>query len=161
MSKKYIFLDIDGVLNSYIGLELHCIIDNDIRLTYCWNNLCMNNLIALKLLLKNCPNEVKLILNTSWRNLEDLREAFIYLHIRRWDYTLIETYNKKTNLLKYLNDNNIPYDDIVIIDDEDYLKDIEDIHNRLVKINPHDGLTYSDSVKVCNLLGLKMHKYTL
>ena len=160
MNNKYIFLDIDGVLNSHIGLEIHDIIDNDVYLEYYWDKLCMNNLIALKLLLKDCK-DAKLILCTSWRDFKQLYSAFNYLDIPLWIDILDNTYDKKTNLLEYICNNKISPDDIVIIDDENYLKDIKSIHNRLVKINPHDGLTYSDCAKVCNLLGIVMSTYIL
>lgn len=147
---KYIFLDIDGVLNSYFGYEYtttHKLIDD----------FHIRNLLILKSLLDNNDN-IKIILNSSW----GMKCAYSFNHVCEilGIKCLVDKHiyqygnNKEERVLKYIKENNIDLSDIAIIDDDEFMTD-SNLKARYIKIDCHDGLTHRDCVAVSKLLNLE------
>lgn len=157
MINNYIFLDIDGVLNSGFGYETNKLIDNNYDL---YEDLHLRNLLILKYLIKYIPN-VKIIINTSWGiNARYLIEkSFRVCNIPDPDFSLFFSNfkNKENRILEFINIHSISKYNIVIIEDEDMYNTLKD---RLVLTNPHDGLTHNDCIKIWNLFGIKNHIFT-
>ena len=160
---KYIFLDIDGVLNSYFGYECDEVLNNDTYLdSWYWEDLQLRNLIVFKKLIEYCL-DTRIYINSCWgvKEMFNLYKAFDHLDIPvpiSLNSALGSVRNgeeKLDRIIRYLRLDDINISDIVIIDDENYTQGTE-LESRLVQINPHDGLTYKDCIKIWELLGFEV-----
>lgn len=159
---KYLFLDVDGVLNSGLGgstedfLGIHSnIVDLESKCLY-----------ALRYLVKHI-DDIHIILTTSWiqcsgdRPLKVLNNKFKQWEIPSWVDTIRkEIYECTPNSTRekaitlYCNRHNINMKSIIVLDDEELIFN-NDIQDRFIRIDTHDGLTFADYRKVCKFLNVQ------
>lgn len=147
---KYLFLDIDGVLNGMDTMELDYRIDN-----YSYCDIDLKCLLYFNVIYKEL-NYPKIILISSWRNSEKLINRLIdsfdkFYHEKedkkkiKIDDILDIDYTKKRPqlVMEYINLNNLKLEECLILDDEfDYGK----LHH--YKTNQYSGLENGDVVKI-------------
>ena len=137
MCAKYIFLDVDGVLNNYTS---HTILDDtNVRM---FKELC------------DALGDVNIVITSSWRLFEDamndLRDCFMEYNIPLW--VGMTTDNRKLQredqVLMYMNEYDIQEDEIVILDDIYFFKQLK---HRFVNTSMKTGLTIEDVHQVLEL----------
>lgn len=159
MRTIYIFLDIDGVLNSEsafiynyqqykkgIAKDTVAVVDEQRLIIF--NDLCER--------IKKADCKFKIILSSTWRKSNDLIKI---LEDRLNEYNLtIDDMTCHIGSLRgyqishYCESHNISKDDVVILDDDN---DMDNYIDRLINTYFRDGLTYSDTEKALILLGLE------
>ena len=145
VATKHIILDVDGVLNS-----LQSTTDNDL------NSYAMNGLLYL---IRKLEQPV-IHLYSAWpladfkRRVEALFGPNDYIEITSiiQDQLLVTKTRGGLEVLKYLQINNIPLEDTVIIDDS---VDIQWDRGIIVRPNYKIGLTKSDVRRAMNRLGVQ------
>lgn len=158
MENKYLFLDIDGVLNNHffyiLGKQFEELEEIDGR-----------NMMVLKEIIKKFP-EMKIVLSSTWRNhpvlLKELEKYFNKYEIPMWiDKTPFAKgmRYRSDEIVKYIRQHNINKEQIVVLDDISVIY-FDEIDDRVVNTDPHDGLTYKEYVKVCNMFGKKADNFT-
>lgn len=172
-SSRYIFLDIDGVLNSYFGsllLESPLIDIYDNYIEYC-NYFHIQNMNVLKFIVDQFKG-INIIISSSWNNRDKnkdmIKNAFSMYNIPEpiayiRDIQENNNFDKPSLINKYIEKNNIPLKNIVIFDDEWFYKDYntgrvdlsKPIMSRFIHVNTHDGLTYSSYETMCGLFNIK------
>lgn len=143
---KYIFLDIDGVLNNdrtvtrspdgFVGIS---------------DNLCKR----LEKIIKT--TNAKIVLTSSWKDCSSPQDL-VYMRKRLKRHLALpvgQTSEKKpglrgTGIREYLE--NHPCDGYVILDDFDFNYQAENLLDHLVLTNPSNGLTNKDVENAINIL---------
>lgn len=157
----YIFLDIDGVLNSesaYIynyqqvkkGLKKDTVaVINEERLIV-FDDLCRK--------ISRANYEYRIILSSTWRKsdvlIETIQDRLDNYNLKIHDKTKILGIGRGYEIKEYCDRFNIPKEDIVILDDD---SDMEDYSDRLVQTYFRDGLTYFDTERA--LIMLRLEEY--
>lgn len=148
LGKKYIFLDIDGVLNSYrtvahTGGYPHTFEEKD-RTKFDWTAIGLVRKAAIK-------SGAEVILSSSWRYFYKPEEAGDFFGIpiyRRTPWTLRGHRWRGSEIAEFLEEN--PCEKYCIIDDEtDFLPEQEDF---LVRTDEKNGLSYQDFEKILKIL---------
>lgn len=167
--KKYIFIDFDGVLVSddYIrDLTSEGKESND-EFGALFNPQCLSNLQAIV-----NKTGAKIVISSSWKEygkdlLEEMwakRNIAVEFHsitpsllitsyldqISGNSFNICEFYSKGLEINAWLEKNASKDCNYCIIDDECYF--LAEQLSHLVKVNPHDGLTELDAVKVVEIL---------
>lgn len=172
-SSRYIFLDIDGVLNSYFGslsLESPLIDAYDMDYIEYSNYFHIQNMNVLKFIIDQFKG-INIIISSSWNNRDknkymiknvfnifDLPEPVAHI----MDIQENDIFDKPHLINKYIEKNNIPLKNIVIFDDEWFYKDSntgridlsKPLMNRFIHVNPHDGLNYNCYETMCGLFNI-------
>lgn len=165
---KYIFLDIDGVLNSGFNDKMLDFLNLSDDSTF--DKKC---LITFSYLMKNLP-DTKIVLSSSWgyslsnpKLLKRLEDAFKTYDIPIWIDTIAKDFNivsiddnfyahRGKAIDRYVKRKHIKYSDIVILDDEDLILS-NSLKNIFIHINTHDGITHSDCIKIWNKFSLPIY----
>ena len=151
----YIFLDIDGVLNSFQYIE-HCykVHNKPMGMDYTpFDKNCLNNFRILIKSLEYLGYTVEIILSSSWR-LSNISKEIVGSRLSEYGLRISSTttnnFNTRGEQIKdYLKDKT--YHNIIILDDESF--DITNYYlNNLVLINPVYGLTLFDVTKALNII---------
>lgn len=140
---NYLFLDIDGVLNSYSGLikrggqGLVGIFDEHEE--------------VLDWVLQKMP-DLKIVISSTWRiskSLDDFKyNLFSYTRIGNAVIGItpkLRGVQRGDEIQRWLNENASPTDRYVILDDDN---DMGDISHRLVQTNGDYGLTYVEGYAI-------------
>lgn len=158
---KFIFLDIDGVLNSEI-YALHCL-NNNIKMT-ANEPIDERNIKHLNHIIEK--TKAKVIISSSWRLSQSYQILAEFLHqkgfvgevigatpnlrgIERGNEILefIRVYCEKSNIETYYKD----FKDYVIIDDDDDMLYIQ--RNNFIQTDPYCGLTATLAQNAIEILG--------
>lgn len=149
MEKKYIFLDVDGVLNNEASSKTS-------KSIY---NLSKENVIRLKDLLTTIGVKYTpiVVVSSSWRYspkaLYRLRTYLKNYNLGFEDVLSTEKMNCRGDEIEaYCKNKGIDIDNIIILDDD---SDMGNLVHRLVKTYVRDGLTYKEVEQCLILLGLK------
>ena len=148
----YIFLDIDGVLNSRYYFQ----VEKTGSYTDMKDEISPWNVSILKLFTDKFPNH-KIILSSSWREKNYLRniidevlhEYGLKLSGRTPQLPYEENATRGNEILYYMKEHGINKRQIVIFDDE---SDMGELKDRLIKTRFDDGLTFADIRKAELLL---------
>jgi hypothetical protein len=136
---KYLFLDIDGVLNSFNYLLSLDESDRDKTRKHI-------DPTAVNILNKICEEiDPYIVVSSSWRIIHTINEIQDILTSNGFKYKLMgftpQLYfagrQRGDEIKKYIRDNKISALDIVILDDD---SDMRDLKNRLVKTSYYFGL---------------------
>lgn len=141
---KFIFLDIDGVLNN---TSYH---ESESDLSYPLSAFCKDNVKAFNDLMKDIP-EIKVIISSSWRTDSNLQNIFdrIGLNVKIFGITPFISDDRSVEIKEYLNDKkDYSY---CIIDDIDYFDNDEQKDN-FILINERIGFRDSDIDRVKKIL---------
>lgn len=132
--RKYLFLDVDGVLNSFRTFELDE--KKGVKFLDTWGQLDRRNLLCLKYFTSPTPN-ISIVLSSSWRGHElherKLLAVFKEVGIPEWiDITpRISPYIGRGNEIQsWMDKHGVNKEDIVIFDDD---CDMLHLNDRLVK----------------------------
>lgn len=130
----YIFLDIDGVLNSDAARKLHQ--GNDMRI------LSNDNLNEFSNFINKINRKYLIVLTSTWRysidNIDLLKQSLNNYGLSLFDCLDIDdTKSKGELIIEYCKKRGILFDNILILDDA-YISELSD---RLVKCNFKFGLT--------------------
>jgi len=165
MTKRILFLDIDGVIFSNpmdgsvhnVATKLFPGSDRptnhmcDVAAVTLFNQTAIDNLNSI---LNSCP-DVMIVLCTSWRtkgNVEFLKQLFSYhAYSERIIDKIQDKGNKSAGISKWLSDN--PTDRYVILEDDDIFSEHA---GHLVLTHPNKLLTQSDAVKAITMLNSNM-----
>lgn len=135
---KYLFLDVDGVLNCEYSFKRDC--EKRVKSTDIYYDLNKRNLFCLYCFIKEVPN-IHIILSSSWRILDNrkqqLKNAFKEFQIPEFeDITPRLNYQRGrtrgNEIQKWMDKNNVQKEQIVIFDDE---SDMGHLKDRLVQTN--------------------------
>lgn len=150
--KKYLFLDVDGVLNCSASFKKDK--DNGVMFSDTWGDLNRRNLLCLKYFTSHTPN-ISIVLSSSWRGHElherKLRMVFREMGIPEWiDITpKLHDYRGK-EIQWWMDEHSVKKKDIVIFDDD---CDMLHLNDRLVKTSfRFDGLCYRHLKKAWEIL---------
>ena len=141
---KFIFLDIDGVLNN---TSYH---ESESDLSYPLSAFCKDNVKAFNDLMKDIP-EIKVIISSSWRTDFNLQNIFdrIGLNVKIFGITPFISDDRSAEIKEYLKDKkDYSY---CIIDDIDYF-DNDEQRSHFILINERIGFTDSDIDRVKKIL---------
>lgn len=144
MSKPtlHIFLDVDGVLNNTAAFILNK------KTLYVLSD---ENLTAYQVLINKLREryDLKIILSSTWREFKTgvnklskyskKYNGLIFSDVTQGGYD-----RRENEILKYCDNHNISYDDILIIDDDPINNVLKDRH---LKTNSFDGLRFSEVYK--------------
>ena len=145
---KYIFLDVDGVLNN-IKYTKKCYKKNGKKPFFC-NNVPFNPKCLKRIAKIVKKTNAKLILSSTWR-LDDISIKILDSRLAEYgtrinDITPNINQIRGLEIKKWLKNNNFNWsvDDFIVLDDE-----IEDIinhidENKVIKIDPYYGLTWEN-----------------
>ena len=134
---KYIFLDIDGVLNNYTSGTI--LDDQNVQV---FKELC------------DALGDVHIIISSSWRFFDDvlmdLKECFESYGIPLWEGITSKDrkLQREEQVLLYMSEHNIAEEEMVILDDIYFFKKLE---HRFVNTSMKDGLTAKDMERVLEL----------
>lgn len=151
----YIFLDIDGVLNSQNYLIKRY---NVHRKPMSMNAVpfdpqCLYNLMLFVQILIYSGYEPKLVLSSTWR-LHDIDYEIVDSRLAEYGLRLVDKtpvcdHQRGVEIQQYLNDKQ--YNNIIIFDDESF--DIKQyFKDNLVQTNPMYGLSYKDVRKAISVV---------
>ena len=147
---KVIFMDIDGVINSYRSVIAYG--------TYPMDNTTIDNFdeIAIGMLRSACKKcNAEIILSSTWRNENNwgnLKEIFNLPIIDRTPQLFSGTRGHEINA--WLKDNTVF--EFVIIDDHNEILDSQ--QNNFVQTDPKEGLAYRDYEKILKILGVEKNE---
>lgn len=142
----YIFLDIDGVLNTESSWRLK---------PYDINKTCLENFVKI------CDKDTKIILSSTWKkgfkkNLEDcteqvkaLRLALQEFGIDIYDVTPERNGDREQEILRYIG---LGVSDYIIIDDDKSLFPTGSLNTKLCLINCKTGFTAADIQKAQKIM---------
>lgn len=158
---KFLFVDIDGVLNNDTYCELwHKYRLSNYRSFFKFGVLDPHNIIVLKELVTQRLPEINIVISSDWRyqqaSLEELKKVFVQFEVPLWvDVTPIsddwDTRNiREKEIKQYMTEHGIEINQIAILDDINFFKDLSD---RFVKTYYRDGLTHQDVEKIVKLFG--------
>lgn len=151
---KYLFLDIDGVLNGIDTMELDYRFKN-----YSFNDIDFKCLLYFNVIYKEL-NYPKIILISSWRHsiklINRLNEAFKNFYNEKEDMQKIklydilddgEDYSKKRPqlVMEYINNNNLKSEECLILDDEFNYEKLQHY-----KTDKYSGLENHDVIMIHN-----------
>ena len=139
---KYLFLDIDGVLNN---AEDYCL--GYVEKPEMFSKRCLD---CLKYITDNVP-ELKIVLCSTWRILPNWEKRVLQSGMPVDILALIKDVtsrkmDKSEAIKDYINKHNIEISDFAVLDDHD-LK----VPNQF-KTHGYTGLTIIEALKVCDLL---------
>jgi hypothetical protein len=162
---RVLFLDIDGVLNSYQSARyLHSVKHkNDEKIPEYFNDYLLKNALEL------CPSAVsnleyileehrdlKVVVSSTWRlgcELKDLKALFpcsSLIRSRIIDSTpVLKTGQRGDEIKKWIVTQNRKVKDYVVLDDD---SDMDAVEDNFVHINHKNGLTYTDAEIVIRML---------
>lgn len=158
---KYMFLDVDGVLNSYFHQVIVSknTLDRDYMIS---DDISPYNIEVLKFITREAFPDMNIIISSSWcynyKLIRELKNIFIINNIPIYDliYTPSKKeFNKKELIIEYIKNKNIHPNSVVIIDDDQVFNFKDRLNRRFIRTNPHDGLTYNDYLKMCKLFNKK------
>jgi len=145
--KKIVFLDIDGVLNSYRSVIAYGVypIDNTSSENF--------DMVAVGLIREACKKcHAQIVLSSTWRlyrGWENLKTVL--------DLPIIDKTPKKLSSIRgeeiwlWLDENKV--DKYVIVDDStDILKCQQSYY---VQVDPYEGLAWKDYAKILKILGIE------
>ena len=141
---KFLFLDIDGVLNN---TNYH---ESKSEFPYPLSAFCKENVEAFNKLMNEIP-DIKIIISSSWRTDSNLQNIFdkIGLNAKIFGITPFLSDDRSIEIKEYLKDKtNYSY---CIIDDINYF-DNDEQRDKFVLINERIGFTNSDIDRVKKIL---------
>ena len=155
----YIFLDVDGVLNS----RYYFVTREDKPYTPRYD-ISPWNVSIFKMFTDLFPNH-KIILSSSWRNGtflynaidEVLKENGLELHDKTPECPYAANSTRGNEILQWMNEHGVSKEEIVIFDDE---SDMGKLKDRLIQTRFDDGLTFADIRKAELLLNKRKEKQT-
>ncbi|WP_257835250.1 HAD domain-containing protein [Burkholderia glumae] len=136
--RKILFLDIDGVLNSYrtvyaTGGFPHGFDDSE-KTRFDW--------VAVGMIRKICENEdVSIVLSSSWRIIHSVHVCANGLDLPIFDKTKSLPGNRGTEIQEWL-DRHPDVEQWAIVDDDSDM--LESQRDHFVQTNHEDGLSYAD-----------------
>lgn len=149
---KYLFLDIDGVLNGVDTMELDYRFKN-----YSFNDIDFKCLLYFNVIYKEL-NYPKIILISSWRHsqklIDRLNEIFERFYHEKEDKEKIKIYDilddnyskKRPQLvMEYINNNNLKLEECLILDDEFNYEKLQHY-----KTDKYSGLENHDVIMIHN-----------
>lgn len=150
---KYLFLDIDGVLNGVDTMELDYRFKN-----YSFNDIDLKCLLYFNAIYKEL-NYPKIILISSWRHstklINKLNETFKQFYNKREDKEEIKIYDtldikysdkKRPQLvMEYINNNSLKLEECLILDDEFNYEKLQHY-----KTDKYSGLENHDVIMIHN-----------
>lgn len=156
--KKYLFVDVDGVLNNetYNKLWRNHGLDRYYRF-FQSSDVDPHNIVVLKELVTLYLPEINIIISSDWRyneaSLNELKKVFEQFEVPLWvDITPLSSrfdrFSREKEILQYMREHNIEKEQIAILDDIDFFDELSD---RFVKTDYRDGLTHKDKDKVARL----------
>lgn len=160
MKTRWIFLDVDGVLNNRNYFS-YCFFEYKQYTPFIMDE---RNVSALNLLLNSLRSdgEVKIVISSTWRMWMDRLEetmkqhsGIFTLYIGRLMVTEHNDKRRGEQITKFMEDNRIQMDDVIVIDD-----DVEDIvdyvpEERIIKTVFDTGLTFMGVTDFLKRIGVK------
>lgn len=164
--QKFLFLDIDGCLNSI--RSLYC----GYKFTLCGsikNDIDKGNKIipgfdpnVIKML-KRCQTDIgfKIVISSTWRLLLSVEEFHIIFDEYDWDTRDIiisktdrEGRYRGEQINRWLNNINEPHQYVIIDDDSDML---QHQMNYFIKVNNEEGISFENIKKIYELFEVEMY----
>lgn len=149
---KYLFLDIDGVLNGVDTMELDYRFKN-----YSFNNIDLKCLLYFNEIYKEL-NYPKIILISNWRHsqklIDRLNKIFERFYREKVDKEKIKIYDELDDdyskkrpqlVIEYINNNNLKLEECLILDDEFNYEKLQHY-----KTNKYSGLENHDVIVIHN-----------
>ncbi|MCT4140386.1 hypothetical protein HZP65_06495 [Elizabethkingia anophelis] len=142
-----LFLDIDGVM---VHANPHRQVEMEDDGFYKFNHKAVDALNSFD------HANIELVLSTSHRfrfSIQQWKHIFykrgiIFNKISIIDLELNHRYSRKIEIETWINDHNIKWDDVIIIDDDKSLNGLsENLKKRLILTNSYTGLTKSEELK--------------
>lgn len=143
--RKVIFLDIDGVLNSYRSCTAYGAYPSDNTSAEKFDEIAIN---LIRVACKKCNAEI--ILSSTWRcdeNWENLAQTLDLPIVDKTPDNITLSGSRTLEIEKWLQDNVVF--EYVIVDDT-----FVNLEN-FVQTDPEEGLSYKDYKKILSILGVE------
>ena len=148
---KYIFLDVDGVLNNEKYTK-KCYKKNKKKNLFCGNNVPFNPKCLKRVAKIVKKTNAKLILSSTWRldkiSIEILNSRLAEYGTKIYDITPNINQIRGLEIKTWLKNNNYNWsiDDFIVLDDEidDIISHIEE--NKVITINSYNGLSWENMI---------------
>lgn len=164
MTRKVLFLDIDGVLNSHSstlqGITL-TVRKNTVRVDRMLRDIDPRAVAHLKFIIEFVPG-LEIVISSTWREIytpEEFKECFEKLGL---DPNIIVGFTPRghgsriSQILTRVKNDNLSLDEIAIVDDYDVGERDEsgsDWRRRFVQTDNYDGLSYRNTVELIDKFG--------
>jgi len=148
---KILFLDIDGVINSY--RTAHAM--GQFPFTTTPHDLVLFDLTAIKLIQRICDDgDIKIVLSSTWRIHQDAKQIGEDLRLPIIDATPIKLGGTRgEEIAMWLRDHPEVTQFVIVDDDSDILSNQQ---KRFVKTTTADGLQFHHYQKIRKLFGMKI-----